>query len=72
MRKRIAGCAAAMLLCTCLIGGSPALAVELQQTSGTTDKILSSNELSSIHYNRVNSILDFERKKSETFLDKIQ
>lgn len=41
MRKRIAGCAAAMLLCTCLIGGSPALAVELQQTSGTTDKILS-------------------------------
>lgn len=38
----------------------------------TTDKILSSNELRSIDYNRVNSILDFERKKSETFLDKIQ
>ena len=38
----------------------------------TTDKILSSNELSSIDYKRVNSILDFERKKSETFLDKIQ
>ena len=41
MRKRIAGCAAAMLLCTCLMGGSPALAVDLQQTSGTNDKILS-------------------------------
>lgn len=41
MRKKIAGCAAAVLLCACFIGGSPALAVELQQTSGTNDKILS-------------------------------
>lgn len=40
IRKRIAGFGAAIFLFACLVGGSPALAVELQQTSGTTDKIL--------------------------------
>lgn len=38
----------------------------------TTDRILFSNELREIDYNRVNSILDNERKKSENFIDIIQ
>lgn len=38
----------------------------------TTDRILSSNELNAVDYNRVNSIIDFERKKSESFIDKIR
>ncbi|MCD8355471.1 MAG: M15 family metallopeptidase [Clostridia bacterium] len=41
MKKRIAGYAAAAALCACLIGASPAGAVDLQQTSGKTDNILS-------------------------------
>lgn len=40
MKHKILGCAAAAMVCACLLGGTPAKAVTLDQPSGMTDSIL--------------------------------
>ena len=48
MNGKIAGCAAAAVLCTCLLCHTPAAAVHLDQPSGQTDSILKAADQASL------------------------
>lgn len=48
MNRKLAGCAAAAVLCTCLLCRTPAAAVSLEQPSGQTDNLLKAADQASL------------------------